>query len=163
MKSLTRLLLAAGLLAFSSPGAKAQTDVSQCKRKTAGFYLQYADISVPKLAPVSGPGIAVSLTGKPGDPQRGREILSDKKRGDCLSCHKLATLSVPKQGEVGPELDAVGRRYSEAQLRQILVNPKTYFAQTIMPSYYRPEPGTAGTLLSAAEVEDLVAFMKNLK
>jgi sulfur-oxidizing protein SoxX len=161
MRSLTLSLLAAGLLA-SPQSASAQTDASQCKRKTAGFYLEYADLAQPKIAVTKTPGIAVSLTGNPGDAKSGRDILIGKKKGDCLSCHRLAMAGAPKQGEVGPALDTVGRRYTEAQLRQIVVNPKVFFPETIMPSYFNPNGG-AGALLTGAEVEDVVAYMKGLK
>ncbi len=47
-------------------------------------------------------------------------------------------------------------------LRQVLVQPKAYFPDTIMPSYYKAEGGEA-SILTAAEVEDLVAYLRTLK
>jgi sulfur-oxidizing protein SoxX len=154
------VLLLAGLTA--PLGAAAQTP-GQCKAKAAGFYQQYADLSAPRIPVANAGGIAVSLTGALGDPARGREVLIDKVKGDCLSCHKLATADEPGQGEVGPALDGAGARYNEAQLRQIIINPQVYFPDTIMPSYHNVQAGAQGSLLSAAEVEDLVAFLKTLK
>lgn len=142
--------------------AEAQTP-GQCKRKVAGFYLQYADLTTPRALATSAQGIRVSLTGALGDPTRGRTVLVDKSKGDCLSCHRLATEEEPDQGDVGPPLDGIGSRYNEAQLRHMMIDPGAYFPGTIMPSYHNPQGGQAASILSAAEIEDLVAFMKNLK
>lgn len=157
------MLVAGFAAAVQADKAGAQAAPGECKRKTAGFYLQYADLTLPKTLATSAPGMLVSLTGALGDPARGRNVLIDRAKGDCLSCHKLATADEPNQGEVGPALDGVGRRYTEAQLRQMLVDPKVYFPDTIMPSYHDPSGPAGASLLSAAEVEDLVAFMKSLK
>lgn len=154
------LLGVAGAVALPLKLAQAQSP-GQCKQKTAGFYLQYSDVM--RQLSTSTPGIAASLTGALGDPVRGRTVMIDRSKGDCLSCHKLATANEPDQGEVGPALDGVGGRFTEPQLRQMLIDPKVFFPDTIMPSYHAPGAPPQASLLSASEVEDLVAFMKSLK
>ncbi len=106
----------------------------------AGFYLLETNAGGPRHLSISIQGIPASLTGSLGDPERGRDLLVDRQKGDCLSCHKLGILStIADQGGIGPVLDGIGSRFSDAQLRQVLVEPKAYFPESIMPSYFRTE------------------------
>ncbi len=115
--------------------------------------------------------VAASLTGVPGDPAAGRETFAGRKLGNCLACHinsDLAELGFP--GEVGPSLDGVAERYSQAQLRGIVTNSKNTFHGTIMPAFYviagvnRPLKGFENTsILTAQQVEDVVAYLMTLK
>ncbi|HZV20445.1 MAG TPA: sulfur oxidation c-type cytochrome SoxX [Hyphomicrobiales bacterium] len=142
----------------------APAQAAECRTKTAGFFLQYIEADKPHRLPTPSQSILVSLTGKPGDPERGRAIFVDRQKGDCLSCHKVTVLSpVAEQGSIGPPLDRIGSRYSEGQLRQIVVDPKIYFPDTMMPSYYGAAGSAEPSVLTAAEVEDLIVFMKTLK
>jgi sulfur-oxidizing protein SoxX len=152
--------LGAAVLSFASSLAWS----AECKRKTAGFYLLETAAGASHRLSLSLQGITASLTGALGDPERGRELLINRQKGDCLSCHKLGMLAtIADQGGVGPALDGIAQRYSEAQLRQILVEPKAYFPDTIMPTYYKVEEGGEAPILTAAELEDLVAYLKTLK
>ncbi|MEL6479950.1 MAG: c-type cytochrome, partial [Pseudomonadota bacterium] len=71
----------------------------------------------------------------------------------------------------GPPLDGVADRWSEAELRAIIVNSKAVFGDhTIMPAFYRTtgfnrtlEKFAGKTILSAQQVEDVVAYLKTLK
>lgn len=157
MRSKTNLIAAAGLAAASIAsvgGAFAETAPSDVVFKE--------DYLVEK-----------SLTGSTGDATAGRGWFIDRKLGNCLACH--ANAQVPEQpfhGEVGPPLDGVADRYGAEELRAIIVNPKTVFGDhTIMPSFYRVIPDEnrvadkfAGkTILSAAQVEDVIAYLLTLK
>jgi L-cysteine S-thiosulfotransferase len=134
------------------------------QKEDAGFYLQDSNAGGPKRLSLSLQSIPASLTGAAGDPERGREILVNRQKGDCLSCHTVTTLpSIADQGSVGPSLDGIGARYGDAQLRQVLVEPKAYFPNTIMPSYYKGAALAEASVLTAPEVEDLVAYMRTLK
>lgn len=106
-----------------------------------------------------------------GDPVAGRKVFANRKLGNCLACHVNADLEEqPFHGEVGPPLDGVADRWSEAELRGIVVNAKQIFEGTIMPAFYvsegyeRPLENFAGKpVLTAQQVEDLVAYLKTLK
>jgi L-cysteine S-thiosulfotransferase len=136
----------------------------ECKRKKAGFYLLGTDVAAPRRLSISLQGLPSSLTGIAGDAERGRDVLVNRQKGDCLSCHKLSALSsVSGQGGIGPALDGVASKYNEGQLRHVLMEPKAYFPDTIMPSYYRAPGSTEASVLTAAEIEDLVAYMTTLK
>lgn len=119
-----------------------------------------------------------SLTGVAGNAEEGAKIMKSKKMGNCIACHAVTALNdAPFHGEVGPLLDGVGDRWNEAELRGILSNAKKTFEGTIMPAYYKVDgyirPGDAYTgkapkgpldpLLSAQQIEDVVAFLSTLK
>jgi len=131
-----------------------------------------AEIAAPDSIPIEDMAIKVSLTGASGDATAGREAFADRKRGNCLACHANADLNDQLfHGEVGPVLDGVGDRWSEQELRAIVVNSKAVFGdQSIMPGFYTMKVGAdvaekhqGKTILSAQEVEDVVAYLMTLK
>lgn len=122
--------------------------------------------------------IETPLTDTPGDPARGREIMISRGKGNCVACHDVAALKdAPFHGEVGPPLDFVSEYRSAAELRGIVANAKQTFEGTVMPAFYKTtgfvRPGDAYTgkaapadlppILSAQEIEDVVAFLQTLK
>ncbi|GGO56786.1 sulfur-oxidizing protein SoxX [Roseovarius pacificus] len=122
--------------------------------------------------------VAESLTGQPGDPENGAMVMKTKSIGNCISCHEITALNdAPFHGEIGPTLDGVADRWSEAEIRGIVSNAKNTYPGTMMPAYYKVDgfvrPGNAYTgkapegpldpLLSAQQIEDVVAFLVTLK
>lgn len=121
--------------------------------------------------------VTESLTGVPGDPAAGLEIMVARGKGNCIACHQVTALEeYPFHGEVGPSLDGVADRWDAAQLRGIVANAKMTYDGTIMPAFYRvsgfTRPGDAFTgkaatgpldpLLTAQEIEDVVAYLQTL-
>src|SRR6201981_1513575 len=119
---------------------------------------------------IAGDTIPNPLTGPAGDPARGRAILVNRQLGLCLLCHSGPFPEERLQGSLAPSLAGVGSRYSVGQLRLRVVDASRVNARTIMPPYYRTE-GRAGValssrgkpILSAEQVEDVVAFLATLK
>ena len=116
--------------------------------------------------------VAAALTSMAGDAVNGRKVFANRKQGNCLACHVNADLSdLGFHGEeVGPPLDGVADRWSEAELRGIVTNSKMTFDGTIMPGFYinagynRPlEKFEGKSILSAQQVEDVVAYLLTLK
>ena len=115
-------------------------------------------------------GIPTSLTGASGSVERGRDVIVNRKAGNCLACHKISVITdQPFHGEIGPPLDGAAARWSEAQLRLIVVDSKKVFDGTMMPAFHRSlglnrvmDKFQGKTILSAQEVEDVVAFLKTL-
>lgn len=121
--------------------------------------------------------VAASLTGVAGDPAAGQEIVTSRSLGNCVACHAgEAFKDTPWHGEVGPPLDGVADRWSEAELRGIVANAKIMFEGSVMPSFYktdgfiRPGDGYTGKpatkiepILSAQQIEDVVAYLMTLK
>jgi sulfur-oxidizing protein SoxX len=122
--------------------------------------------------------VEASLPGAPGNADAGFDVFSNKKKGNCIACHNIeARTDLTFPGNVGPMLDGVGENRSVAELRGILVNSKMTFEGTVMPAYYKVDgftrPGDAYTgkapkgaldpLLTAGQIEDVIAFLATLK
>jgi sulfur-oxidizing protein SoxX len=119
---------------------------------------------------VQGDAIPDSLTGSPGDAAKGRSLVVDRQGGFCLLCHSGPFPEQPFQGDLAPSLEGVGSRLSEGQIRLRLVDGTRINPDTIMPAYYRVEGLTrvgrawqGKPVLSAEQIEDVVAFLKTLK
>ena len=115
--------------------------------------------------------IEAPLCALKGDADRGRAIVADTHRGNCLACHAMPIPDEPFHGTVGPPLNGVGGRYTAGQLRARVVDEQGINPVTIMPGYYRDParlhrvaPALAGrTVLSAQEIEDVLAYLVTLK
>ncbi len=119
---------------------------------------------------IVGDAIAVSLTGTTGDAQRGRAIVANRNVGLCLLCHSGPFPEERFQGNLAPPLNGAGSRLSEGQLRLRMVDSGRINPASIMPAYFRTEgltrvaPAFAGkTVLSAEQVEDVVAYLQTLR
>ncbi len=136
-----------------------------------------AEVAPSDVAYVDG-AVESSLTGVAGDAANGRKIVGNKGLGNCIACHQVSDLAdVPFQGNIAPMLDGAGERWSEADLRGIVTNAKMTFDESLMPSFYKVDgfirPGNAytgkaaddsfGPLLSAQQIEDVVAYLTTLK
>jgi sulfur-oxidizing protein SoxX len=111
-----------------------------------------------------------SLTGAPGSADAGKKVFLTRTLGNCLACHQVTSLKSEEfHGEFGPSLDGVAGRYTKAQLRLIVADPKRIFTNTVMPAFFkndglsRVRPEFVGkSILTAAQVEDVIAFLKTL-
>ncbi|WP_439357629.1 sulfur oxidation c-type cytochrome SoxX [Bradyrhizobium sp. DASA03007] len=118
---------------------------------------------------IVGDGIPASLTGSPGDAARGRALMLARTT-TCILCHSGPFPETRFQGDLAPDLTGAGNRWTASQLRLRLVDASHFNPQTIMPSYYRKDDlvrvgrSFAGKpILSAAEIEDIVAFLATLR
>jgi len=109
------------------------------------------------------------LTSQPGDTSRGRAIIVDRQKGLCLLCHTGPFPEQKFQGNLAPDLTGVGSRLDAAQLRLRIADSSMLNPQTIMPSYFKIEglnrvgaPWREKTILSAQDIEDVVAFLTTL-
>lgn len=112
------------------------------------------------------------LTDTPGDPEKGIEWYTNRGRGNCMTCHENGDLpDVSFQGDIAPALDGVADRWTEPELRAILVDAKQVFGpQTFMPALYRDtgfvrvRDDVAGEpIMTAQMVEDVLAYLLTLK
>ncbi len=113
--------------------------------------------------------IPASLTGAKGDPARGRAIIANRQVGLCLLCHSGPFPEERFQGKLAPDLRSTAK-LSEGQIRLRIVDPGRVNPDTIMPAYYRSEgltrvaPAFRGkTILTAEQVEDIVAYLLTLR
>jgi L-cysteine S-thiosulfotransferase len=113
---------------------------------------------------IEGDGIPESLTGKPGDAARGRAMLAKRGAANCLTCHSIKDKEMQPGGTSAPALDGVGAALTQAQLRLSVVDYARIKRGTAMPSFHRSSiVGSDAPALSAAEVEDIVAYLSTLR
>jgi L-cysteine S-thiosulfotransferase len=119
---------------------------------------------------VVGDAVPASLVEEAGDPARGRAVVTSRQRGLCLLCHSGPFPEERFQGDLAPSLAGVGSRLSEGQIRLRLIDSRRLDPGSIMPSYYRTDGlervGAAWRgkpVLSAEEIEDVVAFLATLR
>ncbi len=118
---------------------------------------------------VEGDGIPEPLaTG--GDAARGRALLFARESANCVLCHAIPDPAVRFAGNVGPSLAGVGTRLTAAQLRLRIADSTRLDADTVMPGYYRTTEldrvaaaYRGKPVLSALEVEDVVAYLETLR
>ncbi len=132
----------------------------------------FAEPTAPEAVKFVDGVVAASLTGEPSNADEGAKVFKDRKLGNCLACHANKAMENELfHGEVGPPLDGVADRWEEGQLRAIVANSKAVFGgETVMPGFYSLDVGkdprkdlVGKTILSAQQVEDVVAYLKTLK
>jgi L-cysteine S-thiosulfotransferase len=118
---------------------------------------------------IVGDSISRPLASAPADVERGRAIVTSRHVGLCLLCHNGPFPEEPFQGNLAPDLGLSVAKMNAGQLRARLVSPAHFNPNTIMPAYYQTEglnrvaPKFAGqTILSAQEIEDVIAFLINM-
>jgi len=118
------------------------------------------------------PAMPEPLTAEPGDPARGKAVAVNSDLGNCVICHQIPVPELPEgaAGDIGPDLAGVGSRLTAAELRQRIVDPRVIDPDTVMPAYFvatgftRVQVEYEGkTILTAQQVEDLVAYLETLK
>jgi L-cysteine S-thiosulfotransferase len=125
---------------------------------------------------VVGDGIPQPLTATPGDPVAGRAIVVDRQVGLCLLCHSGPFDRTPverAQGDLSSNLAGAGSRWTAAQLRLRVADAKRLNPDSLMPAFHRAAADPAGQrvgaawrglpVLTAQQVEDVVAFLRTLK
>jgi|SRR5579862_5168006 len=118
---------------------------------------------------VVGDGIPDRL-GAAGDAARGRALIIAREAANCVLCHAVPDPGVHFSGNVGPSLEGVASRMTQAQLRLRIVDSLRLDPRTIMPSYYRVDGldrvatvYRGKPILDAAQVEDIVTYLGTLR
>ena len=118
---------------------------------------------------IVGQGIPASLTGKPGDPARGRALVLNRQNA-CLLCHSGPFPEERHQGDLSPSLQETGSRWTAAELRLRMVDASRLNPATIMPSYYKIDGLTrvasawrGKPILGAEQIEDVVSYLSTLR
>ena len=109
------------------------------------------------------------LTAVPGDTVRGREVVVGRD-ASCLFCHAVPATAERFMGTIGPPLAGVGARLTAAQLRLRIVDITRVNREAAMPAYFRvdgldtvAQNYRGRTILTAQQVEDVVAYLTSLK
>jgi sulfur-oxidizing protein SoxX len=119
---------------------------------------------------VVGDGIPDPLGATAGDAVRGRALVIARASANCVLCHAVPDTAVRFAGNVGPPLAGVGTRFTTAQLRLRVADSLRINPDSVMPSYYKvsgldrvAEPYAGKPILTASEVEDVVAWLGTLR
>ena len=117
-----------------------------------------------------GDSVPAPLTTAVANAAAGRTVFLQREKGHCILCHTLPDAEVRFAGNVGPPLAGVGARLTSAQLRGRIVDSTRHDPDTVMPAYFRTDAlhrvGRAylgRTVLSAQEVEDVIAYLLTLR
>jgi len=85
----------------------------------------------------------------------GKAVAFDRKKGNCLACHKIAGGDLP--GNIGPELVNIKARYPDkAKLRAQIWDATTVNPNTIMPPFGKHK------ILSEKEIDLVTEFIYTL-
>lgn len=121
-------------------------------------------------AKIVGDAMPDPLTELSADATRGERVFAERDQGHCVLCHIVSDLETPFQGNIGPDLSQVGTRLSAGQLRLRIVDYQIVSPGALMPSYFRnhdlyqvQNDYLGETILSAQQVEDLVAYLSALE
>jgi sulfur-oxidizing protein SoxX len=127
-----------------------------------------AALAQPIALQVEGDTIPRPLAAEPGDAARGRSIVVNRDQGGCTLCHEVP--GEKRFGNIAPPLAGAGARLSVPQLRLRVADSSRVSPDTPMPAYYRTEglvqvaaAYRGKPVLSAQQVEDVVAFLATLK
>ncbi len=119
---------------------------------------------------INGDRIDEPLTRVAGDPARGKQLALSRDGGNCQLCHSIPDSGLAVMGDIASSLAGVGARLNVGQLRLRVVDAQRLNAGTIMPSYYRvaglrdvASAWRGKPILSAQQVEDVVAYLATLK
>lgn len=125
------------------------------------------DLGLPGL---EGDSLTLPLTDQPGDKLSGQDTFQSRDGGHCVLCHRIENLSAEFQGNVGPDLTLVGDRLTPEQIRLRIVDYEQVLSGVTMPSYFRihglhqvGDEFQGETILTAQQIEDLVAFLSDQK
>jgi len=117
----------------------------------------------------AGEEIPAPLTGAKGDPVRGRALVANRQVGLCLLCHSGPFPEERFQGNLAPDLKGAAR-LTEGEIRARIIDPRRSNPDSIMPAYFdtgglaRVAPSYRGkTILTAEQIEDIVAYLMTLK
>ena len=115
-------------------------------------------------------GIPEPLASGPSDSARGRGLIVARDAANCVLCHAVPDAAVRFAGDLGPSLAGIGGRLTASQLRLRVADNRRLYPATIMPSYFtidgldRVAPAYRGKpILSAAEIEDVVAYLATMR
>jgi L-cysteine S-thiosulfotransferase len=119
---------------------------------------------------------AISISAQTlSDSEQGLRIMANRQQGNCVTCHPVSVLrdakgidgASGKQGNFGPSLDGVAKRYTTAQLRQWVMDARQIKPNTLMPPFGTLEGISQASpprpILSSDEIDKVTAALATLR
>jgi sulfur-oxidizing protein SoxX len=127
------------------------------------LFMWIFSLALPSQAQTwSGDSIVNPLTASPGDPLKGRMIVTSRQTGLCLLCHNGPFPEERFQGNLAPDMSVSVGHLSPAQLRARMVDPSRFNNRAEGLNRVAPK-FVSQPILSAQEIEDVVAFLVSMK
>jgi L-cysteine S-thiosulfotransferase len=101
---------------------------------------------------------ALSFDAQAADVANGWRVLLEQRLGNCVACHSIPNEQGKKTGvqsTFAPALDGVAGRYSQAVLRQWVVDARKLNPETLMPPF--------GLILNPEQIDDALAALQTLR
>lgn len=127
--------------------------------RTKGSFDEWPTHAYENRARYPAPVSVVMPKGIKGDPEKGKALFKNRKKGPCSACHVVQDPEAWPLGNVGPDLRIIGDRGSPDQyFYQVIYDPRVlYGMDSPMPPF-----GVAG-MLTEEEMVHLVAFLQAQK
>jgi sulfur-oxidizing protein SoxX len=99
--------------------------------------------------------------------EKGQRVFASRDQGHCVLCHAAPGIEVA--GNVGPSLAGVGSRLTADQIRERIEDITKIKPDAVMPAFRKIDgqrvaaPYTDRPILTAPQLEDLVAYLASLK
>jgi sulfur-oxidizing protein SoxX len=99
--------------------------------------------------------------------EKGRRVFVSREQGHCVLCHTVP--GVAEAGNVGPPLAGVGSRLTADEIRVRIEDITRVKPDAVMPAFRKIDGVRVAAahadrpLLTAPQVEDLVAYLVTLK
>ncbi len=130
-----------------------------------------ADAIMQRLQAVGGAALARFPTGADGgipsgaSPAASGDLVAlgkeQWKLQECYNCHKLSGQGGKKRG---PEMDNIGNLMTPQELRQKVLDPRSWMAEGFEKEYEKKKmPDKYKDLMEDKEIDELVAFLSTLK
>ena len=92
--------------------------------------------------------------------EEGMKVATNRKKGNCMACHKIAGLkgrAAESHGNIGPALVNMKARYPDKKkLRAVIYDPQSVNPNTIMPPFGKHK------ILSKDELDKVVEYIHTL-
>ncbi|MEN9560384.1 MAG: hypothetical protein RLZZ502_1595 [Pseudomonadota bacterium] len=104
------------------------------------------------------------------DAASGARLFHTREGAHCVLCHQVGNTENKSMGNIGPHLHGISLRRDRAFLRQIIIDARQYYPDTVMPPYGLADVGKrvaaayqGKAVLDAASIEHLLDYLMSLK
>jgi putative heme-binding domain-containing protein len=101
--------------------------------------------------------LAEAVLARPGNPERGRAVFFSAERSLCLKCHRVSDQGEP----VGPDLTALGSRFSRIYIAESILEPSRTIAPSFVTSVVTLQSGQVLSGIKVVESDTMLTLVDN--